>query len=76
MKLVHTCNYMLILAQDGRVFQSLPEGFGEFNKFKYGHHEKLSVAISARQSRVDKDMSLMDRLRMVSNFSWCPYFIP
>jgi hypothetical protein len=32
--------------------------------------EKLSVAISAWQSRVDKDMIRMDRLRKVLNFSW------
>jgi hypothetical protein len=40
-----------------------------------GHHEKLPVAISARQPRVDMGMSLMERLCMVSNFSWCPLVI-
>ena len=37
-----------------------------------GHHEKLLSPISARKSRVNKDMSPMERLRVVSNFSWCP----
>ena len=42
------------------------------NEVITGYHDKLPVVILARQSLVDRDMSLMDRLRNVPNFSWCP----
>ena len=37
-----------------------------------GTTKKIPVENSDRQSQVDKDMGLMDRLSRVSNFSWCP----
>ena len=41
-------------------------------KIYTGHHEELLASISVRQAHADKDMGLMERLRMVLNFLWCP----